>query len=573
MNRHLTQRDLLFYVDGELPRRRARWIHAHLLACWSCRRELESLESDIRAIVDAQDGAFLPAMPRPVRPWAAFDEIAARSAASGWTLLAWLRRAGRHLGLEYPGSLRSATAAVAVASLIVTTLCLMPQRLSAEVVLQRMENAERARTSNSGAAVIFERLRVERTDLRTSAHRSVEVESWKAGDRSLWRGNIQDLQNRYRRRGLGSELPLSPEAGERWLRGLQSEAEVSRQGDTFEVESHGAAEGDDLRRVELRIRKGTWRLEDLQLTFSDSTFDIAELGEAVLTRDSLSPDLLAELEGTPVETSAAPPARPKRVPPQPVRETTPKEPPSISAVEEELSVQYRLHEIGADLSEPIELARAGRDVVIDARAATPARQIQLAQVFGNDPAVRVETQVDARRPTAATPPEVIRPAAEHNPNERVIAFFGGAQGEEAFARMALDADSPVLARLYALDQLAHRWPSDAELSASARQQLRSMVDDHARALAARLPELAQLLHPVMSQLCPSGAARVRANHPPKPWREAAHTGLTAGVSLDHDLRALFTTSTSVTTLGEACPSIDAALDTLSSSFNNFLSHP
>jgi len=47
MNSHLSLRDLLLYVDGELPSRSRRSAQAHLHCCWRCQAELERLKQDI----------------------------------------------------------------------------------------------------------------------------------------------------------------------------------------------------------------------------------------------------------------------------------------------------------------------------------------------------------------------------------------------------------------------------------------------------------------------------------------------------------------------------------------------
>src|SRR5215467_14914084 len=76
MSDHLPRHDLLLYVDGELSRQRTRRAKQHLLSCWSCRRDLERLEQDIGAIVDAQNRSFLPSLPPPAKPWRSLEELA-----------------------------------------------------------------------------------------------------------------------------------------------------------------------------------------------------------------------------------------------------------------------------------------------------------------------------------------------------------------------------------------------------------------------------------------------------------------------------------------------------------------
>ena len=45
--RHAEEGQLLRYLDGELPGRRARQVRKHLEACWHCRAELEELQNTV----------------------------------------------------------------------------------------------------------------------------------------------------------------------------------------------------------------------------------------------------------------------------------------------------------------------------------------------------------------------------------------------------------------------------------------------------------------------------------------------------------------------------------------------
>src|SRR5215467_10913260 len=94
MNSHLTRRELLLHVDGELTRGRERAAREHLLSCWACRRELERLKEDINTIVDAQNRCFSASTPRPQRPWAGFEELAATAPEPGFRISAWVRQIG-----------------------------------------------------------------------------------------------------------------------------------------------------------------------------------------------------------------------------------------------------------------------------------------------------------------------------------------------------------------------------------------------------------------------------------------------------------------------------------------------
>jgi hypothetical protein len=556
MNRHLTSGDLLLYVDGELSFWRSRQIRFHLVSCWKCRRELERLQQDIGAIVDAQNRCFLPSTPPPARPWDSFEQLAMSLPASRFRLGRWLR-AGNP-------SLRWATAAVTLVCVLVATLWLAPERLSAAVVLDRMEQAERARTSVNASHVIRQRLRIEQIDRHSSTRHSVEMESWNAGARGVWRGDVGELEKRYRRLGLESALALSPAASERWLRETQAEPKVSRNGDEVELEARDARQGDDLESVHLRVRRGTWRLEGIRLTFADSIFDIAELDIAVLKKNELSSDLLAALY--PSDAPEVPRVRPSLPNARPTLDATP-----AKLLDEELHVQYRLHQIGADLSEPIELKRDHGTILIDARAASDQRKRELAEMFVGNPQVRVETEIDSGSVQGQVSPLVIENStAQRGQDKRLIEFFGSSEAQENFTRAVLDSDASILAHLYALRSLAQHWPSNVEptLSVKSRAELGAMVNDHLRVLSRSQLELSRLLAPFLERFCGPSAIALEKSPSRADWRQSITSGLEAARMVDRNLRALLTTSSNDKTFAEACPDLNSALLAFSSSLSN-----
>ena len=49
---HLSDRELLMAMDGELPQRDASTVHSHLMACWTCRARKLELERAVADFVD-----------------------------------------------------------------------------------------------------------------------------------------------------------------------------------------------------------------------------------------------------------------------------------------------------------------------------------------------------------------------------------------------------------------------------------------------------------------------------------------------------------------------------------------
>jgi len=66
---HLTQEQLLRYLDGELSQSAARNAQSHLRACCSCQAEVDRLKEQIAAILEAQATVIGPSLPPPPSPW------------------------------------------------------------------------------------------------------------------------------------------------------------------------------------------------------------------------------------------------------------------------------------------------------------------------------------------------------------------------------------------------------------------------------------------------------------------------------------------------------------------------
>ena len=91
---HLSDRDLLLAVDGELSARDARRVELHLAACWTCRVRRQELETAIGDFVRLHRQNFVDSIPPPEGPRAMLKaQLAQVSEAQprfrlGWALAA-----------------------------------------------------------------------------------------------------------------------------------------------------------------------------------------------------------------------------------------------------------------------------------------------------------------------------------------------------------------------------------------------------------------------------------------------------------------------------------------------------
>ena len=245
----------------------------------------------------------------------------------------------------------------------------------------------------------------------------------------------------------------------------------------------------------------------------------------------------------------------------------------------EIDVRSALHGMGADLGEDIEIVvRPPNQLVINAAGASSQRKEQLKTLLGNKPGVRLNFEEPAnyvvpRRAAAKT--RVIPDAdqSRQTPDASLSQYFGSPTAQENYARSVLQTSSGILARLYALRELAGRWPPENEgrLSADAKAKLTVMLKDHARELrtgtSTLKKELQLILKGEQANDQPAATGGIK-------WQEASSSGLDAASTVDRTLRALLTVSDAPLSLDQALPKLqqgssdlERAVDQLTKSVN------
>lgn len=110
---HLSDRDLILWLDGELSRRRSAQAEGHLKSCWSCRVRRQELEQAITGFVHAYRGGG-PDIPTPDGPRA--------------KLRSELAQAGRSVRPRIPQLTRLALGALATALLALLVMTRFPSK-------------------------------------------------------------------------------------------------------------------------------------------------------------------------------------------------------------------------------------------------------------------------------------------------------------------------------------------------------------------------------------------------------------------------------------------------------------
>jgi len=147
-----------------------------------------------------------------------------------------------------------------------------------------------------------------------------------------------------------------------------------------------------------------------------------------------------------------------------------------------------LHRLGADLGDPIELTRAGGEILVTGTGIRLDRQEEIREQLRTMPRVTVRFSSE---------PAAESPAPEERSSSRISVGagagplqlemerrLGGRAPFEQFADQSFDMTDRFMARAHALRRLAQRFPQgvEAQMTAGDRKLLEQLRQEHASAL-------------------------------------------------------------------------------------------
>jgi hypothetical protein len=471
---HPGEEQLLRFADGELRPREAVVVRAHLEACWGCRTELEGLQHSIGDYVRYHESGPVP---QPPRPW---DDLRVRMERLDQPRPLAPRRA--------PNRWLAVAAMVLLACLAVWRFE-RPQAASAAELLRRSVAAEvSAPRPHRQIRVRMRSRSFTRPALQTVASETgaAPVEALFAAARFNW------------------EDPLSTRSYAAWHDALPEKADA--------VETPGGPEAGTV-----RIRTTTTQnaLEEATITLRSQ--DLSPVSETFQFRGSE----WIEISEIPGQPEAPPPAAPA-IAQEPAPETAPAARAEAAETNagptRELQVIAALHRIGADLGEPIEIARSGGQLLVTGTGMEPDRQQQVRSSLAGlpDVAVRFDNPMPVEA-EAGTGQAALSIAAARVPLQAEIEkAVGGRVAFEKFANRALDLSESAMERAHALRNLAERFPASAEAQLDPRDRslLATLRREHAQQLAAAAAEIQASLQPVLASL---GARYTQTDSAPAAW--------------------------------------------------------
>jgi hypothetical protein len=216
-----------------------------------------------------------------------------------------------------------------------------------------------------------------------------------------------------------------------------------------------------------------------------------------------------------------------------------------ATVGDELRAVAALHQLGADLGDPVEVAREGERVVVRGAGVSLVRERQIRAALVSLPNVEVQFPQAGTLPapspaeTPAAPQPAPVPTALQN---RLEAQLGGHTQFEDFSAQLLDHQEAVMARVYALRRLANEFPAETENQMSADNQalLRRLAQEHMAAMSREIAAIRGAAAPVLQALSGEGQvpgreaqAKQGAN-----WQAAAQEVFVSGRQVDSLLATL-----------------------------------
>jgi anti-sigma factor RsiW len=475
---------LLRYVDGELPRRKLRQVQRHLQACWQCRTEIKELESMVASCVRYRKNVLQALLPDPPNPWPDLYREFARIDSSA---IGGFQSVAKQLVAQLVANLGSAGvrrwgAAAAVALVMVCAVWYQfrdAPSVQAAVLLKRAVLAAEAQSTPARRVQIRTRTQ---TFTRTAGARMPAV-----------------LQARFEAARYDSDDPLSARAYRAWHdRAPAKKDEVTTIPDPSSpalscYRIHTVATEGEVADASLVLRTGDLRPVAGRLEFRDREWvELTDITDAT-TRD----------DGASVAAHVELPMRPA-VPSRPAATSGP------ASISDELQVFAALHEIGADLGDPVEIELSEGRVIVAGVGINAQRQQQIHGLL--DPMPKVTVRFSEPAPGHAVPAETPATAATSPTppgplQARIEQQLGGQAEFEKFSSQVLDRNESMMARAYALRRLAENFPADARFSAADRDVLRTIARGHAQALASDLTTLDRAMSPLLVALGGSPAPR------------------------------------------------------------------
>ncbi len=345
---HPEDEEMLKYADGELSGRDAGEVRAHLKACWECRAALEELQNTVSQCVSYRKNVLQKHLPPPPAPWTdiyqRFAEIDAAVATPSF-----LDRVGQFV--RWPMHNTKKWVPVAVARLY-SRFHKTPSVQAAELLRK--------------AAVAAE-TRIEkphRLQIRTRDHRLTRLAG---SDRKLAATSadadaLNSVQALFVAANYDWNNPLSAKSYEAWRNQLRDKQDqVTEDREFYRVQTDSGS--GELAEATLKLRTQDLRPVEGRFEFRDREWvGITELADDTVLPTEVAASTSHAMSGHASSTAGVTPDSPS------ASSTS-----AFATPGDELRAVAALHQVGADLGDPVEVSRNWY------RSSAPARDSKCAE--------------------------------------------------------------------------------------------------------------------------------------------------------------------------------------------------
>jgi hypothetical protein len=524
---HPEEEQLLRYLDGELPVQASGEVRSHLEACWQCRAALEELQNVVSQCVHYRKNVLQRHLPTPPAPWVdiyrKFDEIDTSVEPvlfdRFWRLL------------KSPFDTASKKWAIAAAALLVLLGIFYRYRQAPSVHASEL-------LRQAVVAANAHPYQPRRIQIRTRDHRLIRpaMASQKTGLSVPEAAASNSIEAMFERANYSWTDPLSAQSFQAWRNQLpEKRDQVSEENQAYRIET--STNASELRNAILTLRTADLRPVEERLVFSNQEW--VEITE-------VSGDTTPPVSSSAVENER--PAAGNAKPPVPEASNAGSVPAPSASAADQLQVVAALHDVGADLGDPVEVSRSGSEVLVRGVGIAAERQQEIKNAIGSKPhvVVRFSDSPPAKVPEQPIPPNDSTAAGDvRQLQTRLAEQLGGRANMEQLAAQVLDSSELLMARAYALRRLAEQFPvaTEQELSATDKQLLRRLRAEHSAALRQQATEIDHDLRPILSAVNPAtvngDTATPNNGIPSQPWQAATEDLFQSARRLDKLLGVMF----------------------------------
>jgi hypothetical protein len=485
---HLSEDDLLLFMDGELgpPARSAAEKHLH--TCRDCAQRLQRLQTGSDAYRQYREQVLNPALQAPLADWPSLRVSQAAKKSSNMPI-GW------------------AAAAVFACTLIIAAVHWFQQlEPTAEQLLTR--------------ASVIDELPQESLLFTSAKYRFSRPAVWRGTDSEPALRHVHAL---FVQANYSWQNPLSARSFAEW----RSQLRQKKDSVTTIREPDGA------RFYRVRTSTDAGVLQSAALTLRADTYRTTHADFTFQGEDPIALSEQAESPRTgPQEVQTAPP------PTQPKPVETPATP------EDELRVFAALNAIGADAEEPLEVSLDSdhRHVVVTGTGLSAERRKQVETALAMLP--KTVLHFSSSQPLESqTPMQPGNAAGARETNatfKKLQDWAGGIRQLQTITDNAIDTSNALFAHAHALRVLAHEFPPqvESELSAASTGTLLTLRQRQVGAMTYALHQLKEQLKPLLAD----GTSAKGDNGNVANWQDGAESLYDSTRNLDQQVSRLLSGS-------------------------------